>query len=241
MSRACARCHPSQAAVAQDVHGRAAGCADCHGGHDGRPVRDPATHGVPVATARRCSACHEREAAQYWADAHGRGAARDASSPAALGGDTSATCVDCHWGHAVRDPRNRAGHFALAEACIRCHGAYGATFRENYHGQATTVGSMRAALCADCHTAHAIYPASDARSSVSVGNRLATCRRCHAEARGFFADYRPHADPVDPKASPGLFVVWLTMTVLLGAVTLVYLAHAVLVSRRTLLERRKAR
>jgi two-component system response regulator AtoC len=241
MSRACARCHPTQVALAQDVHGRVAGCADCHGTHDIRAVRDPATHGVPVAMARRCSACHQGEAAQYWADTHGTGAAREAASSAALGRDTAATCVDCHWGHAVRDPRNRAAHFALAEACIHCHKAYGATFRENYHGQATKVGSVRAALCADCHTAHAIYPASDDRSSVSVANRLATCRRCHAEARGFFADYRPHADPVNGEAFPGLFAVWLTMTILLGIVTLVYVVHAVLVSRRTLLERRTPR
>jgi hypothetical protein len=267
MGRACTQCHPSQAASAQDVHGRVAACTDCHGGHDIRPVRDPATHGVSVGMARRCSACHQREAAEYWADVHGTLAARDAASPSALGRDTSAvapgggsgraggakdsvgsrsapssaTCVDCHWGHAVRDPRNRAAHFALADACIRCHRAYGATFRENYHGQATKLGSTRAALCADCHTAHTIYAAADARSSVSAGNRLATCRQCHADARGFFADYRPHADPVSPRSSPGLFAVWLAMTVLLGAVTLVYLAHAVLVSRRTLIERRRPR
>ena len=239
MSRACARCHPTQVAVAQDVHGRVAGCTDCHGAHDARPVQDPATHGLAIATARRCSSCHQKEAGQFWTDAHGAGAVREARSPGPLGADTAATCVDCHWGHAVRDPRTRAAHFALAEACIRCHKAYGATFRDNYHGQATEVGSERAALCADCHTAHAVYPASDARSTVSMANRLATCRRCHADARGFFADYRPHADPVNPRSSPGLFAVWLAMTLLLGAVTLVYVAHAVLVSRRTLLERRK--
>jgi two-component system response regulator AtoC len=241
MSGACARCHPGQVAVAGDIHNGVAGCADCHGGHDVRPVRDPATHGVAVAMAQRCAACHPGEAASYWADAHGTLAAAQAASAVALGRDTAATCVDCHWGHAVRDPRLRAAHFALAEACIHCHTAYGATFRENYHGQATKVGSERAALCADCHTAHTIYPASDRRSSVSDANRLATCRRCHAEARGFFAEYRPHADPVNPKGSPGLFAVWLAMTILLGVVTLVYVVHAVLVSRRMLLERRKPR
>jgi two-component system response regulator AtoC len=237
----CAQCHARQVAVAQDVHGKTAMCTDCHGAHAIHLVRDPATRGVPVAMARRCAACHAKEGGQFWADVHGRGAARDAASPTALGRDTSATCVDCHWGHAVRVPRDRVAHFALAEACIHCHKAYGATFRENYHGQATRVGSERAALCADCHTAHTVYPASDARSSVSVANRLQTCRRCHAEARGFFADYRPHADPKRPAESPGLFAVWLAMTILLGAVTLVYVVHAFLVSRRTLIERRTER
>jgi len=236
IAQACARCHPSQLPDARDVHGSRATCTDCHGAHIMRPVHDPATRGVAVATARRCATCHSREAASYWADAHGTRAARDAASPAPLGRDSGPTCVDCHRGHAVRTPADTAAHFAFAETCTHCHAAYGATFRENYHGQATQVGSERAALCADCHTAHSVYPASDARSSVAAANRLATCRRCHTQAAGLFAEYRPHADP--RSGSPGLFAVWLAMTTLLGAVTLVYVVHAALVSRRTLIERR---
>ncbi|MGA2384642.1 MAG: sigma 54-interacting transcriptional regulator [Gemmatimonadales bacterium] len=235
-ARSCGRCHPSQLPDARDVHGSRATCTDCHGAHAIRPARDPLTRGVAVATARRCATCHAKEAAAYWADAHGARALRDAASATALGRDTAATCVDCHRGHAVRNPADTAAHFAFAETCTHCHPAYGATFRENYHGQATQVGSERAALCADCHTAHSVYPASDPRSSVAPAHRLATCRRCHVQAAGLFAEYRPHADP--RSGSPGLFAVWLAMTVLLGAVTLVYVVHAVLVSRRTLIERR---
>jgi DNA-binding NtrC family response regulator len=267
MSRSCAACHARQLPAPSDVHAARAGCADCHGGHAVRPLRDPATRGVPVAMARRCAACHRPEADQYWADVHGRGAARDAASAVALGRDTSAvvpgvgssraggakeagdstsavpsaTCVDCHQGHAVRNPADSAAHFAFAETCTRCHPAYGATFRENYHGQATRVGSARAALCANCHTAHAIFPASDARASIAPARRLATCRRCHSAATGRFADYRPHADPTSPARNPGLFALWLAMVVLLAGVTAVYVVHAVLVTRRTLLERRAAR
>ncbi len=262
VNRACARCHAGRVPGPGDVHGAWASCTDCHGDHDVAAVRDPRTRGVPVWMARRCAACHEKEAAQYWADAHGRRALADAagaessaaSSSAVAPGEVAgsaggakqasdsrtdssgATCVDCHWGHAVRVPQDRRAHFALADACIRCHPAYGATFRENYHGQATRVGSERAALCADCHTAHTVYAASDARSSVAAGNRLATCRRCHTEAAGRFADYRPHADP--RRGPPLLFGAWLAMTVLLALVTAVYVVHAALVSRRTLIERR---
>ena len=237
-NQACAVCHRGQLPAAHDVHRTVAGCIDCHGGHDIRPVRDPATRGVPLAMARRCAACHAAEAASYWADVHGRGAVRDAAASAPPGRDTSATCVDCHLGHAVRNPADSAAHFGFAETCTRCHGAYGATFRENYHGQATQVGSRRAALCANCHTAHAVYPASDPRSSVAAANRLTTCRHCHPSASGRFADYRPHADPTRPGRNPGLFAVWLSMVLLLGVVTAIYLVHAVLVSRRTRLERR---
>jgi len=240
MNASCAACHAHKLPEPGDVHATAAGCMDCHGGHAIEPLRDPATHGVPLAMARRCAACHRAEAAQYWMDVHGQGALEDAASPAPLGRDTSATCVDCHQGHAVRVPADSAAHFAFAETCTRCHPAYGATFRENYHGQATQVGSRRAALCANCHTAHSVYPASDPRSSVSAGRRILTCRRCHPAASGRFADYRPHADPTDPARNPGLFALWLAMVVLLAGVTAVYLVHAVLVSRRTTLERRAA-
>jgi two-component system response regulator AtoC len=261
-ARSCVRCHPAQVATAGDIHGARATCTDCHGSHAVRPVRDPLTHGVALGTARRCATCHAAEAAAYWADAHGTRALRDAASRTPLGRDTSAatpgvasgraggakeaggsgsaasgpTCVDCHLGHAVRNPADTAAHFAFAKTCTHCHAAYGATFRENYHGQATLVGSERAALCADCHTAHSVYAASDPRSSVAPGHRLATCRRCHVQAAGLFAEYRPHADP--RSGPPGLYAVWLVMTILLGAVTLVYVVHAVLVSRRTLIERR---
>jgi two-component system response regulator AtoC len=259
---ACAACHPGQLPAPHDVHGPVAACTDCHGAHDVRPVRDRATGGVPVAVSRRCGACHAAEAASYWGDVHGRaavreaagrvppgrdtaaatdGAGRDRAGGAQAGGVASATCVDCHQGHAVRNPADSASHFAFAETCTRCHRAYGATFRENYHGQATRVGSRRAALCADCHTAHAIEPASDPRSSVSDAHRLATCRRCHPAATARFADYRPHADPTSPRRNPGLFAVWLAMVLLLGAVTAVYVVHAVLVQRRTRLERRAKR
>jgi DNA-binding NtrC family response regulator len=233
--QACARCHASQLPSAGDVHGSRATCTDCHGSHAVQPVRDPRTHGVALATARRCTTCHTKEAAAFWLDVHGARAVRDAASGTASAA-SGPTCVDCHRGHAVRNPADTAAHFAFAETCTHCHAAYGATFRENYHGQATQVGSVRAALCADCHTAHSVYPASDPRSSVAAVNRLATCRRCHVQAAGLFAEYRPHADP--RTGSPGLFAVWLAMTILLGAVTLVYVVHAALVSRRTLIERR---
>ena len=240
LNAACAACHAHKLPAPGDVHASAAGCMDCHGGHAIEPLHDPETHGVPLAVARRCAACHPAEAAQYWLDAHGQAVLSEAGSPAPLGGDTAATCVDCHQGHAVRVPADSAAHFGFAETCTRCHAAYGATFRENYHGQATQVGSRRAALCANCHTAHAIYPASDPRSSVSAGRRLATCRRCHPAASGRFADYRPHADPTSAARNPGLFALWLAMVVLLAGVTAVYLVHAVLVSRRTAIERRAA-
>jgi hypothetical protein len=239
MDRACIQCHAAMAFTPADVHRDSVGCVDCHGAHGMRPIKDPSTHGVPVTIAEGCTRCHPAEARSFWADTHGTLALTQAGSPAPIGPDTAATCVDCHFGHAVRVPRDRVAHFAFADACSKCHPAYAAAFRENYHGQATRVGSERAALCADCHAPHAIYPTANPLSSVSEANRLATCRRCHTEATASFVGYRPHADPRDPARHPVLYAIWLALTVFLVLVTVVYLAHAVLVSRRLLLERRR--
>jgi len=239
MDRACTRCHETMAFTPADVHRDSVGCVDCHGAHGMRPVKDASTNGVPVTIAEGCTRCHPAEARSFWADTHGTLALTQAGSPAPIGPDTSATCVDCHFGHAVRIPRDRAAHFAFADACTKCHAVYAAAFRETYHGQATRVGSERAALCADCHSPHAVYPAANPLSSVSAANRVATCRRCHTEATALFVGYRPHADPRDPARYPGLYAIWLTLTVFLVVVTLIYLAHAVLVARRLLLERRR--
>jgi len=239
MNGACVRCHADMAPAPGDVHADSVACIQCHGAHAMRPVRDPATNGLAVGIARACASCHPREAREYWEDAHGALAARQAAGEAPLGRDTAATCMDCHWGHAVRVPQDRRAHFAFADACIRCHPRYGATFRESYHGQATRVGSERAALCADCHTAHSVYPTANPASSVSAARRTAMCRQCHAEATARFAGYLPHADPRDRARFPGLYALWLAMTILVVVVTLIYIAHAVLVSRRTVLERRR--
>jgi len=239
VDRTCAQCHRDMAFRAGDVHADSVSCVGCHGAHGMRPLSDPGTRGLALTVAERCGRCHRAEAESFWQDTHGTLALRQAAASSPLGPDTSATCVSCHLGHSVRVPADRVAHFAFAAACTRCHGDYAAGFRETYHGQATRVGSEDAALCADCHAPHAIYPASDARSSVSASKRLETCRRCHPDASPRFAAYQPHANPRDAARFPGLHAVWLALTCLFGAVTAVYLAHAALVSRRLLLERRR--
>ena len=241
MRAACAQCHAGQVATSRlDVHADTIPCTACHGSHDMRPVRDPATHGLDVNLARHCSACHVAEAASYWQDIHGRTAQAQAASAAALGPDTAATCISCHGEHGIRRADDPTWRFAVADACMRCHPAYGRTYRDSYHGQASRVGSRKAAECADCHTPHNVRPASDPRSSVAPANELATCRHCHSAARGKFAGYQPHANPRDPHQNRALFLVWLFMNTVLTGTMVVWGAHTLLWYRRTLLDRRRA-
>ncbi|MEK6767800.1 MAG: hypothetical protein AABY85_02305, partial [Gemmatimonadota bacterium] len=240
MHEACRRCHPGQVrSAARDVHGDSIACTSCHGTHDMRPVPDEATRKIDVALARACSACHSKESATYWGDVHGRTAARQASGVEPIGADTAATCISCHGEHGIRRASDPAWRFAVADACTRCHEAYGASYRDSYHGQASKVGSLRAAECADCHNAHGVLPASDSASSVSATNRIATCRRCHTTARGGFAGYRPHANPRSRAQNPLLFYVWLFMNTALFGTMIVWGAHTVLWYRRTMVDRRR--
>ena len=240
MRQACARCHAAQVASSeQGVHADTIACTQCHGSHGMRPVPDEATHRIDVGLARACSACHPREAASYWADIHGRTATAQAASRSPLGLDTAATCVSCHGEHGIRRATDPTWRFAVADACSRCHNAYGRTYRDSYHGQASRVGSRRAAQCADCHTPHNVRPASDPASSVSPANELRTCQHCHSAARGKFAGYQPHANPRDRSKNPALFWVWLFMNSVLTGTMVVWGAHTLLWYRRTLLDRRR--
>ncbi len=242
MRQACAKCHATQVASSErGVHADTIACTRCHGSHDMRPVPDDATRRIDVTLARACGACHVKEAASYWADIHGRTAMAQARGPQALGRDTAATCVSCHGEHGIRRANDPTWRFAVADACTRCHGAYGRTYRDSYHGQASRVGSTRAAQCADCHTPHNVRPASDAASSVAPANELRTCQRCHSAARGKFAGYQPHANPRDRRRNPVLFLVWAFMNTVLTGTMVVWGAHTLLWYARTLRDRRKRR
>jgi cytochrome b subunit of formate dehydrogenase len=240
MRLACAKCHPAQVTSSErGVHADTIPCTSCHGSHDMPPVPDPATRRIDIRLARACTGCHAKEGASYWADIHGRTAVRQATGPSPITGDTAATCVSCHGEHGIRRANDPTWRFAVADACSRCHPEYGTTYRDSYHGQASKVGSTRAAQCADCHTPHNVRPASDTASSVSPGHELHTCRRCHSEARGKFAGYQPHANPRSRSQNPVLFYVWLFMTSVLTGTMVVWGAHTLLWYRRTSLERRR--
>jgi cytochrome b subunit of formate dehydrogenase len=240
MRQACARCHAAQVATSeQGVHADTIPCNSCHGAHDMRPVPDDATRRIDVRLARACAACHTKEGASYFADVHGRTALRQALGHGPIVGDTAATCISCHGEHGIRRANDPTWRFAVADACTRCHVSYGGTYRDSYHGQASRVGSTRAAQCADCHTPHNVRPASDPASSVAPAHELQTCRQCHSAARGRFAGYQPHANPHNPRQNPVLFWVWAFMTTVLTGTMIVWGAHTLLWYRRTSIERRR--
>ena len=76
-------------------------------------------------------------------------------------------CIDCH--HNIADDNHSHEKSTSQVDCTRCHE------QENVHDPE---GSLK---CADCHTNHYIYKATDIRSSLSPENMVSTCGKCHAK------------------------------------------------------------
>ncbi len=158
-------------------------CVDCHAAIKGLP------HDETVAKVD-CGSCHSDIATIY--DRHGR---------KKLGTDPDIPeCADCHGHHDILSSQNRRSSTSaenLPNTCGSCHEnldlttkheiLYGnaiSAFKSSVHGRAITGGVLLAASCNDCHsaggTAHRIYAASDAQSTINHFNIPKTCGRCHS-------------------------------------------------------------
>lgn len=177
---------PYQASVHGDLS-----CTTCHGDAGDLPHAPLGPVGLEP-----CAICHEDAVAAYRGSVHG--AARG------TGVTEAASCQDCHGDvHAVRPMREveSATHWShVTTQCARCHAdrALVEKFRipvvrpveaylESAHGRAVAAG-RRAAVCSDCHEAHAIRRSDDPGSSISRGRVPATCGRCHAEILAAYRD-----------------------------------------------------
>ncbi|MFN8589020.1 MAG: glycosyltransferase family 39 protein [Candidatus Eisenbacteria bacterium] len=194
------------AAFAASVHGTL-DCTQCH--DDVR--RYPHARGTPAAPRRvRCAddchapgtaetrARHAAVAAEYARSRHAAGEHAADSTHAAP------ACAYCHGGgdpHAVRPVRERASRAGLLAQCEPCHAdgermaARGVepgavpSYRRSFHARALALGSARAAVCVDCHTAHGVRAPSDTASTVHARRLSATCGRdgCHRGVQLRFA------------------------------------------------------
>jgi hypothetical protein len=137
-------------------------------------------------------------------------------------------CTDCHTAHQIRRSEVEAWRLEVVKECGTCHEQSARTFRDTFHGQVTSLGFSRVAACADCHGAHAIFPKSDERSSVSPKNLTATCQTCHAGATASFAQFDPHADPHDRERNALLYYTTTFMQMLLAGVFSFFGIHTAL-------------
>ncbi|MDO9073553.1 MAG: hypothetical protein Q7U73_09820 [Rubrivivax sp.] len=200
-------------------------CSSCHGKHD---IREKAEAKAKTSRANipdTCGSCHTAILAEWKDSAHGTALAGDKKGP---------VCSTCHESHAVKRPDTADSRHAMSDGCGNCHEKITATFRDGFHGKATSLGHSKAAACAACHTPHANLPKSDPRSSIHPDNLAKTCGACHQGVNASFLTYDPHANPSDPSRNLYLHWLYLAMTGLLIGVFGFFGLHGLLWMQRAL-------
>jgi hypothetical protein len=161
--------HVDGRAFAGSVHGPL-GCAACHAeidlaNHPGAGKPFASARAFSIAKAGVCSQCHEDKAKLFAGSVHA-GILR-------AGNLAAPVCTDCHGAHAVV----RKAPTANDVSCRKCHGAIFDAYLQSPHGKAFgKPGPLKAPICADCHRAHDVSPAS-----TGTGLRDA-CLSCHTGA-----------------------------------------------------------
>ncbi len=161
-------------------------CVDCH-----TDVKSLAHEAPPKKIT--CAQCHADE---------GQGYAHGIHAQVTSKGKIPASCQDCHGdAHEIvggGDPKSPVNHANIPATCGRCHGqkflmeSNGESaqpfisYQASVHGRAVANGSQKAAVCTDCHGAHEILPASDAKSPISKFAVASTCGKCHTEVANTF-------------------------------------------------------
>jgi cytochrome b subunit of formate dehydrogenase len=216
----CGECHKAYLETyLQSAHGTGlvksgllvtAACADCHGAHDIFYAADTRSSLHSSNVSARCGTCHHFLAERLAQSVHGSGAGAAPIEHLAPGGTSSRKpgCTDCHQGHDPVRPRTPEFRAELPNRCGNCHQNLADRYRLSLHGELTEFGYVPAAECADCHGAHDIRPLSDPDSRLAGGNRLQTCRQCHANAVAKFATYDPHASYKDGQGYPFLHGIY---------------------------------
>lgn len=213
-------------------------CNDCHGSHLILPP-DSAQSTINRANiAQTCGRCHAGVLATFDSSSHGQALRSGARTPS---GHTAPVCIDCHPAHQLVPASDPVWFRGVVKECGACHEQEYDTYFETYHGQVTELGFGITAKCSDCHTAHAMLPATDPKSSVYPTNLVKTCAQCHPTANANFVRYQPHGDPRNRAKYPLLFWTWLFMTTLLVSVFVFFGVHTLLWLGRLTINRLQGR
>lgn len=239
----CGTCHEQEGANYVDsVHGRAATksglavaplCSTCHGTHNIQPAAAPESSVHRTKIAATCTTCHTGIEPLYGKSVH--------AQPLGPQDTAAAVCSDCHTAHRIQRSDTDRWRLSVIDECGTCHLGRISSYRDNFHGQRTALGSARTATCSDCHDHHAILPASNPASTVSPQNLVNTCRQCHAQASAAFVKYDPHADKHDPSRSAPMYWTYRLMQGLLISVFAFFGVHTLLWFPRSYKARREQR
>jgi cytochrome b subunit of formate dehydrogenase/nitrate/TMAO reductase-like tetraheme cytochrome c subunit len=172
-------------------------CSDCHSAHGIKKNGDPDSTVSNKNAPNTCSKCHEDIFKDFEASAHG--------AIWKNGDGRGPVCTTCHTAHEIKQTGAKAFQLQIPTQCGKCHEKEAPTYRDTFHGQASSLGFIQAARCSDCHTPHRNLPKDDPHSSVHSSNLLQTCGKCHAGINEKFVSFDPHPEPSNRERSVLIF------------------------------------
>lgn len=220
LAMTCGKCHGDPSIMGKDISNRpflsyqesvharaisrgnlsAAVCSDCHGSHDILPASDSQSPIFKANIPSTCGKCHSGISVEFNQSVHGEAVARGVSR--------APVCTDCHGIHSIKSPVEPGTSIATQAmatgTCAQCHEGVTLTqefgvpaervssYRDSYHGMASSFGSKKVANCASCHGVHNILPSSDPRSMINATNLSQTCGQCHPGATQNFTSGKVH-------------------------------------------------
>jgi len=192
----CETCHTEQAAgLKGSVHADGAEhpCTSCHGdAHSIFPKADARSQVYPLNIPRTCGTCHGNDA---MAKKHGLPnvypAYMDSIHGFALSKEgllVAANCMSCHGSHHIlshKDPQSPTYKSNIPKTCGSCHAQIDVDYMAGVHGKAIAAGNLKAPVCTDCHTAHAILQPTEAAFRMQS---TPICGSCHKEQLSTYRD-----------------------------------------------------
>lgn len=188
----CVTCHADESkAISGSIHAKASAhpCTSCHGNaHEIFPKGDARSAVYPLNIPKTCGTCHgNRTLAQkyglenvysvYMDSIHGYAVSKE-------GLLVAANCMSCHGSHNIlshKDPRSPTNKANIAATCGSCHGGVKAQYMGGVHGKQVANGNLKAPVCTDCHTAHAILEPTRASFQMQATPICGSCHKAQME------------------------------------------------------------
>jgi len=192
----CKSCHADEGSkLATSVHSSSKEhpCTSCHGNaHEIYPKADSRSAVYPLNIPKTCGQCHSDGAMatkkglpsvypHYMDSIHGFALSKE-------GLLVAANCQSCHGSHGIqshKNPNSPTFKANIPKTCGTCHAKINDEFQRGAHGQGIAKGDLKAPVCTDCHTAHAILQPTESAFRMQS---TPICGSCHKDKLSTYHD-----------------------------------------------------
>jgi predicted CXXCH cytochrome family protein len=192
----CKACHADEGSkLAGSVHSssREHPCTSCHGNaHEIFPKTDARSAVYPLNIPKTCGQCHSDGAMatkkglpsvypHYMDSIHGFALSKE-------GLLVAANCQSCHGSHGIlshTDPKSATFKSNIPKTCGTCHAKINDDYQAGAHGHGIGKGDLKAPVCTDCHTAHAILQPTESKFRMQS---TPICGSCHKDKLSTYHD-----------------------------------------------------